>query len=312
MLHFSCPSCGTNLSAPETCAGRGTKCRQCGHPVTVPQPSVPSPERDKTSLGQLLSHSPTGLKGDAVSPGKGQAKTPGSSPAKGPNLPRAKILQGPPNPTPTRRARPNESGGTSGLPRAVKLGMLVVLVFAAGGLFGYGVFRYLEAERSGDKDEANAKGSGKEKDEGAGHSDKKKKPPATTEEKNPPRKEDPPSPPRKEEPPPKKEESPVPPPVKEESPPKKEEPPPRKTEESPPRKEEPPPKKEEPPPRKEEPPPRKEEPPPRKEEPPSPPVKTEPKLDERLKPFVVALKSKKSEERLRAVEELGKLGNVAR
>src|SRR5262249_53969567 len=79
-----------------------------------------------------------------------------------------------------------------------------------------------------------------------------------------------------------------------------------------PRKKDPPPKKEEPPPRKEEPPPRKEEPPPRKEEPPSPPVKTEPKLDERLKPFVVALKSKKSEERLRAVEELGKLGNVAR
>src|SRR5262245_554495 len=140
MLHFSCPSCGTNLSAPETCAGRGTKCRQSGHPVTVPQPSVPSPERDKTSLGQLLSHSPTGLKGDAVSPGKGQAKTPGSSPAKGPNLPRAKILQGPPNPTPTRRARPNESGGTSGLPRAVKLGMLVVLVFAAGGWSGTASF----------------------------------------------------------------------------------------------------------------------------------------------------------------------------
>jgi len=37
-LRFSCPKCGSALSAPEDCAGRSSKCRACGQPVTVPPP----------------------------------------------------------------------------------------------------------------------------------------------------------------------------------------------------------------------------------------------------------------------------------
>jgi hypothetical protein len=37
-LRFSCPKCGFALSAPEDCAGRSSKCRACGQPVTVPRP----------------------------------------------------------------------------------------------------------------------------------------------------------------------------------------------------------------------------------------------------------------------------------
>jgi DNA-directed RNA polymerase subunit RPC12/RpoP len=36
MIHFACPRCGMQMSAPEDCAGRPTKCRQCGQSVTVP------------------------------------------------------------------------------------------------------------------------------------------------------------------------------------------------------------------------------------------------------------------------------------
>ncbi len=59
-------------------------------------------------------------------------------------------------------------------------------------------------------------------------------------------------------------------------------------------------------------PPKKEEPPPKKEE--QPPQKPEPlpQPDERLQPILPALKARKSEERLRAVEELGRLGEAAR
>ncbi len=41
-LRFSCPKCGFDLSAPESCAGRSSKCRQCGQPVTVPV-ALPAP-----------------------------------------------------------------------------------------------------------------------------------------------------------------------------------------------------------------------------------------------------------------------------
>lgn len=42
-LRFSCPKCGYNLSAPEDCAGRSSKCRACGQPVTVPLPAAAAP-----------------------------------------------------------------------------------------------------------------------------------------------------------------------------------------------------------------------------------------------------------------------------
>jgi len=117
----------------------------------------------------------------------------------------------------------------------VKLGALIVFVFAAGALFGYGVFRYLESERNEDKGESNAKAPDKEKNEKAGEPDKGprnggkdetgEQPSTSREDKKTPNKGDSSSSPRKEDPPPKKEESPIRPPVKEEPPPRKEEPP---------------------------------------------------------------------------------------
>src|SRR5262249_33954597 len=38
-----CPRCGMQLSAPEECAGRSTKCRGCGQTVTVPWPAAAAP-----------------------------------------------------------------------------------------------------------------------------------------------------------------------------------------------------------------------------------------------------------------------------
>jgi hypothetical protein len=37
MIRFACPSCSFALSAPEDCAGRQSKCRQCGSVVSIPQ-----------------------------------------------------------------------------------------------------------------------------------------------------------------------------------------------------------------------------------------------------------------------------------
>jgi predicted RNA-binding Zn-ribbon protein involved in translation (DUF1610 family) len=39
MIRFACPRCGMQLSAPEDCAGRSSKCRACSQPVTVPIPA---------------------------------------------------------------------------------------------------------------------------------------------------------------------------------------------------------------------------------------------------------------------------------
>jgi GYF domain 2 len=38
VIRFACHSCGFHLSAPESCAGRPSKCRQCGSAVSVPTP----------------------------------------------------------------------------------------------------------------------------------------------------------------------------------------------------------------------------------------------------------------------------------
>src|SRR6516162_1947128 len=64
MLQLQCPACNASLSAPEDCAGRLTRCQQCGQPITVPtlsHLSTPPPVREKTGLGRLISHVPTGL-----------------------------------------------------------------------------------------------------------------------------------------------------------------------------------------------------------------------------------------------------------
>jgi hypothetical protein len=36
VIRFACPSCSSPLSAPRACKGRVSKCRNCGHSVTVP------------------------------------------------------------------------------------------------------------------------------------------------------------------------------------------------------------------------------------------------------------------------------------
>jgi hypothetical protein len=43
MMRFACPTCHFHLSAPEECAGRVSRCRQCGGAVTVPPASAPLP-----------------------------------------------------------------------------------------------------------------------------------------------------------------------------------------------------------------------------------------------------------------------------
>src|SRR5262249_3394762 len=42
MIRFACPSCGFSLSAPDDCAGRASRCRQCGRPVIVPAQRLPA------------------------------------------------------------------------------------------------------------------------------------------------------------------------------------------------------------------------------------------------------------------------------
>src|SRR5437899_485834 len=64
MIRFACPSCGFQLSAPNECAGRASRCK-CGQPLMVPTlpddlplaPAVP----EKTVLGQVIAHAPTQL-----------------------------------------------------------------------------------------------------------------------------------------------------------------------------------------------------------------------------------------------------------
>src|SRR5262245_2648420 len=62
MIRFPCPHCGKQLSAPAGCDGKDTKCPGCAQPLQVPRQGklVPAtPARDKTVLGELLSHEPT-------------------------------------------------------------------------------------------------------------------------------------------------------------------------------------------------------------------------------------------------------------
>src|SRR5262249_27638061 len=136
VIHFSCPSCGMALSAPEAGAGRHTNCRQCDNPVTVPQPSLPQALRDKP---------------DSVSSAPGMGKPGPRPPGKVPNRPTAKSqlktakVLGPARPVPSRG--PSPSGGS----RVFKLGAIILLVVAGGGLFGFGVFRYLGATKEEEK-----------------------------------------------------------------------------------------------------------------------------------------------------------------
>jgi hypothetical protein len=134
MIRFACPSCGQPASAPEDCAGRSTRCRNCSCPITVPHATSESSNapqsRDRTSLGRLISHSPTGVQGNPVPVGK--------------------LEPGPVGPT-ARRPQPRKRQPASaanvrrrspGAKLAIALGM-TLMVFAAGAVFGLGLYRYL-------------------------------------------------------------------------------------------------------------------------------------------------------------------------
>ena len=149
MLHFSCPSCGAAASAPKECVGRTTSCRSCGKPITVPKPaptprpSPPAAGRDRTSLGKVISHAPTQMKPAADVPktsNRTQAKPSPRSPQHvGPARRTARALASVPPPKKRNFA----------LVSIVFMGALL-FVLAAGGLFGFGVYRYLDAQRPKD------------------------------------------------------------------------------------------------------------------------------------------------------------------
>src|SRR5262249_49131049 len=67
LIRFTCPRCGMQLSAPEDCAGRSSKCRQCGQPITVPQPvavavpAIPPPPPTDVVPGRRMSPRPAPL-----------------------------------------------------------------------------------------------------------------------------------------------------------------------------------------------------------------------------------------------------------
>ncbi|GEM_PF-5191331 len=323
MIRFSCSSCGVAASAPEDCAGRTTKCRNCGQSITVPRPKLanppPSTPRDKTGLGKMISHVPTGLQTDAIAEGTPQKRPPVRS---------AKI------PGPQKRHLANEQPEISdkdhGSSRSRSTWIAgVLLVLGAGTLLGVGLHRYLSPGPA--SVESGVKGGYAKVDQQIPSPEDvglEKKAPATN-------LAEPSDEPTKSKGAPGKQEKPlIPPPNTESTVPQ------QKPNDSPtgvvdlPKTKEPVPEKEPKPGIKESPPPPKDNQPgqpkdlPKKE---APPVATtpepflkkeadpspnklapEPKALEPLAPLVAALKSKKAEDRLRAVEKLAALGESAR
>ena len=192
----------------------------------------------------------------------------------------------------------------------------LLFVLAAGGLFGFGVYRYLDAQRPKDDNRELARAP-------LDLGDPIKTPPAVTPrdgvnaateapakaytplppnadpkpEAIDPRPARPPTPPPADEPPPPKKEPPPNPPDKADTPaPKPEVPPIPKPVDGPKPPDNPGPKPVESP----------------KTEAPPKPVENEPKTDERLKPILTALKDKKAAVRQQALEDIGKLGDDGR
>ncbi len=152
MLHFACPSCGAAASAPKDCVGRTTslprlwqmtngaatssadpashaadRCtrqdipRQSNLPRTCPRPMKPASDAPKTS--NRTQAKPSSRPPRNVGPARLVAKAAGRDAA---------------------QAKP-----ASGSMAAVFMGLLL-FVLAAGGLFGFGVYRYLDSQRPKD------------------------------------------------------------------------------------------------------------------------------------------------------------------
>lgn len=153
MIRFNCPSCGMAVSAPEECAGRSTRCRSCGNPITVPQqvqpktakPPVKPPEHhDKSAPGRIISPSPI----KAMPPETANLPLgPRNNPSLKPKKPVKSIAI-------ARSVSVAPRKRSLGAKRSMLVGCLA-LVFAAGGLFGFGVYRYLDLR----KDEGSGKGN---------------------------------------------------------------------------------------------------------------------------------------------------------
>jgi WD40 repeat protein len=143
MIRFFCPRCKAAACAPDDCAGRTSKCRQCGRPLTVPAarkppatPHVPPPVRIPRAP------KPGAVPSKAVVP---PSRSPGG-PRKRPN---ATTHPREPVPTPrSDRKRPateptDEQPSRSGI-WAVFAVLLPVLVF--GPLVAYGTYRLLRPD----------------------------------------------------------------------------------------------------------------------------------------------------------------------
>lgn len=333
MLRFACPSCGMTASAPEECAGRVSKCRGCHQPITVPPlPPKPAPPtaaslpqqpvklaaaRDRTALGRVISHQPTSVKPPVPSEATAASRNyPSLKPRKSSRSTGS---------APREAAKPPQRSSLA--KRSVLLGG-IFLVFALGGLSGFGIYFYLNARK-------NVAPPSPEVSLARAPSQPEADIPQQPRDPAPPREQPPESPsplsvdarpqPHRQEERPAEADHPPPPPL---APPGLQPPevesasrPTPPTRVPPPRAEESPPSKPAPPPMvrlrpgssinaaplpASEPPVRPEPPPPPRTEP-SPSRREEPPLDERLAPLVKALKSKKAQERLRALIELGNL-----
>src|SRR4051794_19802054 len=129
MIRFNCVSCGMSVSAPEDCAGRSTKCPKCGQPISVPRPFTRP----------------------AVSPITGQKPGPGGPKAAKKTMPQPGRGPAQSSTVAAARARPAGKPLTrSGPSFGTWMGLFAVcllIVFTAGGLAGYALFRHLEGNK---------------------------------------------------------------------------------------------------------------------------------------------------------------------
>ena len=108
MIRFPCPTCGFAASAPDDCVGRSTKCRNCNSPLIVPQLSPPWVVQQPQSKAAV------------------PARPLPSKPKKTPKT----------IPTPAAKG-PSGPGFASSFFRFIKTCVLLLIVFALGGVSGF-------------------------------------------------------------------------------------------------------------------------------------------------------------------------------
>jgi hypothetical protein len=184
MLRFPCPECNFLLSAPEEVSGRVSKCRQCGARVTVPAvPSgtdkPPSP-KDKTSLGNVIGHTPTSIKKvePPVPPAKKKKAPP--TPSEKPASPSAKdktslgkvishsptsLHEGEPPASPPNKAASSQAKDKSPQKRPtivtptswgagkwiIAIGAIAIIMLVSASVLGWGAWHFFVAGNGVDK-----------------------------------------------------------------------------------------------------------------------------------------------------------------